>query len=262
MRFGFGKNWKSFLNTINDQRIAESICAIQKVFSRSEFNQLKVLDIGSGSGLSSLAFHKLGADVVAFDYDPQSVECTRMLKTHFAAESNKWEILQGSILDKKFIETLGKFDIVYSWGVLHHTGAMWDALTNSTTLLKPNGHLMIAIYNDQGWISKTWKSVKKLYCSGRAGSFIVKALFYPYFMGASLFRDIINFKLPFHHVRTYYKSRGMSAFHDWNDWLGGYPYEVASPQAIESFLGKYGLVLEKKFIRKSLGCNEFLFKKL
>ena len=122
------------------------------------------MDVGSGSGLFSLAANRMGAKVKSIDFDPESVNCTQFLKDKYSIKGD-WSIYEGSILDKNFIKTLGKFDYVYSWGVLHHTGDMQLALDNISKLVNKNGKLLISIYNDQGLISKFWKKKKKTYCS-------------------------------------------------------------------------------------------------
>jgi 2-polyprenyl-3-methyl-5-hydroxy-6-metoxy-1,4-benzoquinol methylase len=67
----------------------------------------------------------LGAKVYSFDFDSNSVECTQILKNKYHIENNSWRVDEGSVLDLDYLTKLGKFDIVYSWGVLHHTGKMW-----------------------------------------------------------------------------------------------------------------------------------------
>ncbi|MDR2412083.1 MAG: class I SAM-dependent methyltransferase [Holosporales bacterium] len=125
----------------------------------------RFLDIGSDSGLFSLATYRLGAEVVSFDYDEDSVQCTQKLKDMMGDTSRLWSVFQGSILDQEMLRGLGTFDIVYSWGVLHHTGNMQQAFENVAPLVAPHGKLFISIYNDQGFPSKGWLYIKKMYNS-------------------------------------------------------------------------------------------------
>src|SRR5215210_846240 len=121
------------------------------------------LDIGSGSGLFSLAARRLGASVHSLDYDPRSVACTRELRRRYFPEDPEWKVEEGSALDADYIRSLGLFDVVYSWGVLHHTGDMWQALENAQLPVKPGGRLFVAIYNDTGTQAARWKWIKKTY---------------------------------------------------------------------------------------------------
>ena len=235
--------------------------AIIESLGRSEFSGLRILDIGSGSGLSSLAFLEMGADVTAFDYDKDSVECTISLLTEKAPYSAKWQAIQRSVLDMEFIKSLGSFDIVYSWGVLHHTGAMWRAMDNTALAVKDGGILLIALYNDQGLLSKFWKAVKWVFCSSWLGRLVVKTIFYPVFFAFSIFKDFKNREAPMSHIRNYYLNRGMSIVHDWDDWLGGYPFEVASESAVMKWARVQDMVLLNKRITNGLGCSEFVFLK-
>ena len=149
-RFEFGKNWAAFLSVLDDERIATAEDSLKEMLECEDLQGKKFLDIGSGSGLFSLAARRLGATVHSFDFDPNSFACTQELRRRYFPGDADWRIEQGSALDSKYLESLGKFDIVYSWGVLHHTGEMWKALENATLPVGAGGKLFVAIYNDTG----------------------------------------------------------------------------------------------------------------
>ena len=155
-RFKFGENWKKFMDSMSEERAAEAVSSLRKMLGRNSLEGQSFIDIGSGSGLFSLAARRLGATVTSFDYDSDSFGCTNEMRARYAANDPKWKVMQGSVLDTTFMKSLGQYDIVYSWGVLHHTGAMWDAINNAAALVKPNGQFFIAIYNDQGAWSGRW----------------------------------------------------------------------------------------------------------
>lgn len=260
-RFAFGRNWKSFLSTLNEHRIDEARNGLCESLGRDSLNGVRALDIGSGSGLSSLAMHRLGADVVSFDYDADSVACTEELRRRYAPEASNWQIMQGSALDPAFMSRLGQFDLVYSWGVLHHTGAMWRAIDLASRHIAPHGTLLLALYNDQGWRSSAWRMVKRLYCSSVAGRWIVGAIFYPLFSIYALWQDLRHLHFPGTYARHYARKRGMSLSHDWRDWLGGYPFEVAKPEEVVRKLATNGLELQRRTLAHGWGCNEFVLRK-
>jgi len=261
-RFGFGENWKSFLEHLNEDRILEAEGSLKMMLDVETLEGKSFLDIGSGSGLFSLVARRLGARVYSLDYDPQSVACARVLKSRFFSDDSQWVIEEGSVLDEEYIRSLGKFDIVYSWGVLHHTGEMWKALEHACIPVKEGGNLFVAIYNDQGWISQWWKKVKKIYCSGFVGRLILIPFYFTYCFVGGVVKDILQLKNPVKRYSEYWKQRGMSKTHDWIDWLGGYPFEVAKPEEIFSFYHSRGFDLEKmKTCAGGLGCNEFIFKR-
>ena len=261
LRFAFGKNWLSFLATLNDRRIREARQRLCESLGRDDLHGVRALDIGSGSGLSSLVMHQLGADVVAFDYDTDSVACTEELRRRYAPDAQNWKVVQGSALDPNFMASLGEFDLVYSWGVLHHTGAMWRAIELAEARVAPRGTLLLALYNDQGWRSRVWHAIKHTYCSGTAGRWLVTAVFYPIFGAYSIWQDVRRARMPGTHARQYASKRGMSLVHDWKDWLGGYPFEVASPDDIMRRLTASGFALQHQTITRGLGCNEFVATK-
>lgn len=259
-RFEFGKNWKAFLSTLTDEKIEIAKQSLVTMLGYTDLTGKIFLDVGCGSGLFSLAAMKLGAEVYSFDFDPNSVKCAEILKERYFPQS-KWKIQEGSILDEDYIKSLGKFDIVYSWGVLHHTGNLNLAMDNISMAVKEKGRLFIAIYNDEGVRSVRWRKVKKVYNSGFAGKTFIVSTYIPFFVARLLFADLRRFKNPFKRYKDYKADRGMSLYYDWFDWLGGLPFEVASPEVMFEFYKKKNYSLVKMKTVNSLGCNEFVFQK-
>jgi 2-polyprenyl-6-hydroxyphenyl methylase/3-demethylubiquinone-9 3-methyltransferase len=264
-RFQFGDNWTHFLAVLDEPRIAAAERALQTMLEMDRLDGLSFLDIGSGSGLSSLAARRLGARVISFDYDPQSVACTRELARRYFPDDPSWTIQRGSVLDREAVAALGTFDIVYSWGVLHHTGHMWDALQNAIAPVKPGGRLFIAIYNDTGTQSRRWRRIKRIYngLPRRARTPFAIAVTLP--GEAKRFLGAVIRGRPGEFVRSwtdYKRRRGMSMWYDIVDWVGGYPYEFATPDEIFDFYRARGFSLRRmKCGGVGLGCNEFVFER-
>jgi 2-polyprenyl-6-hydroxyphenyl methylase/3-demethylubiquinone-9 3-methyltransferase len=171
-------------------------------------------------------------------------------------------IEEGSILDTEYINSLGQFDLIYSWGVLHHTGNMELALKNLILLVKNNGFIALSIYNYQPYLSKFWLIIKKLYCRNFVFRFFIIIIFIPfYFILGAFIKDSLMCKNPFKRYSLTNK-RGMSIYYDWFDWLGGLPFETASPNEIIDFYLNNGFILKKKIlVGNKLGCNEYVFQK-
>lgn len=261
--FPFGENWKDFLNILSDEHILEAEESLGLFLGTTDLKGKRFLDIGSGSGLHSLVARKMGAEVISFDYDLQSVMCTRELKSRYFSNNPLWGIEQGSVLDREFIDSLGDFDFTYAWGVLHHTGVLWQALYNAQRPVREGGLLFVAIYNDQGIISSIWKIIKRFYCSGWLGRTLMVAVFYPLFFLSGLLNDIVRFRNPVARYREHKKYRGMSLLHDWRDWLGGYPFEPAEPARVISFYKNLELDLVRFLpTGHGFGNNQFLFRRI
>lgn len=252
-RYGFGRNWKRFLAVVDERRIAEAELSLLERLGLADLAGLRFLDVGCGSGLFSLAAVRLGAQVHSFDYDDQSVACACELRRRFACDSIAWQIEQGSALDTTYLARLDRFDVVYSWGVLHHTGDMWQALENMVPLVKPRGRLFVALYNDQGAISRLWTRVKRLYNRHAALRPCFIAAYAPVVAAYVAWRRLSG--------QTTIE-RGMSHFVNMLDWLGGYPFEVATPEAVFRFYRDRGFDLADLSTRGGRqGCNEFVLMK-
>lgn len=258
-RFQFGQNWTRFLATLDEGRIAIAEQSLRDMLGVEHLAGKSFLDIGSGSGLFSLVARRLGATVYSFDYDPQSVACTAELKRRYFTDDDAWTIEQGSALDVNYLASLGTFDIVYSWGVLHHTGAMWPALENAAACVAEGGSLFIAIYNDQGRASRIWRVVKQMYnVLPQRSKFLVLWPACARLWGPIMLRDMWHGRA-FATWRNYRQSRGMSAWWDVVDWVGGYPFEVAQPGKIHEFYHERGFSLAKLTTTFSHGCNQYVF---
>lgn len=263
-RFEFGANWLHFLELLNESRIKYAEQSLRDMLGVKDLVGKKFLDAGSGSGLFSLAARRLGATVHSFDFDPQSVACTQILKNKFFPDDNEWFVDEASVLDQNYLGKFGPFDVVYSWGVLHHTGNMWQALDNVALLVADGGYLFIALYNDQGWPSLCWKYVKKIYCKSPS---LIKKIILSFCMiriwGPTTLRDVIKGR-PGNTWINYSKEsvRGMNPWIDVVDWVGGYPFEVAKPEEIFNFYRDKKFQLYKlKTCAGGKGCNEFVFTK-
>lgn len=270
-RFAFGANWSRFAASVDQEAVAEAerslleLIPVELITDGHRLDGVRFLDAGCGSGLFSLAALRLGASVVAFDFDPDSVRTTRRIVDGWMDDvtlQGRFTLLHGSVLDQAFLEALGTFDIVYSWGVLHHTGDMWTACHNAAARVGPEGALVIALYHDTGWTSTAWWFVKRVYVAlpSPLQRVLAVLLLLPVELVA-LVRAAVRLA-PAHYIRrwTAYRSlRGMSRWHDHLDWIGGFPYERASREEVIAFHTARGFRHVRTVPAVAWGNNEFTF---
>lgn len=266
LRYGFGKNWQSFVtHSLDAKRIGKAANSLRRLLQVEHLRGQSLLDIGCGSGLFSLAACLLGAErVTAFDYDIDSVRTSEALRQRAGIASERWQIQQGSVLDPAFLSTIEPADIVYSWGVLHHTGSMWQAIDEAVTKVRPGGTLVLAIYNHQERLiggSAMWWQIKRFYNQSPPPLRRLTELAY---VGALGLRDASALRGAAATWRGYTGGdvRGMDFWHDVRDWLGGFPYEYASTSAVASYLTeRWGLQPIQIIPCQGYGCNEFVFRR-
>jgi SAM-dependent methyltransferase len=259
--FGFGRNWQRYIDTYLDadrERIAAE--SLRELVGDVEGHTF--LDVGCGSGLFSLCAVRLGAsEVTSLDVDPDAVAATSQLHAR-AGSPTHWRVLHRSILEDALASELAPADVVYSWGVLHHTGDMHTAIRHAAALVNPGGRFAIAIYNrvSGGAISsERWWQIKRAY--NRAPRPIQLAME----LGYGLYWSLVTLRAhrnPLRVAREYRRSRGMALWTDLVDWLGGYPYEFANVAEIRSFCeGECGLRMVNVLPvpGDGTGNNQFLF---
>ncbi|MBN1992342.1 MAG: class I SAM-dependent methyltransferase [Anaerolineae bacterium] len=259
LEFDFGRNWQDFSAAkLDNQRLQAAVQSLQDLIGAKNIVGRSFLDIGCGSGLFAIAAAQSGAArVVGFDLNPTAIEVSTRNALRLKKQGDALaapHLCVGNVLDQAFLAQLGTFDLVYAWGSLHHTGAMWQAIRNAASLVEPErGSLVMAIYNYH-WSSPIWQQIKWLYnLSPGPGRWLLNYLF-----GAIIYaaKALVTGRNPLA------KERGMDFWYDVIDWLGGYPYEYASPTDIVNFIEAEGFQIER-IVAPTVptGCNEFVFRR-
>ena len=263
VRFGFGRNWRSFVRTVGEESVAQAEKGLSRLFPGGTLAGRRFLDIGCGSGLSMLAALRLGAaSAEGIDLDPDSVEAAQdLLSRH--ARGRAWSVRRMSVFDAGGA-SLGAQDIVHSWGVLHHTGDLWRAMDCAAALVSPGGFFAFALYRRTP-LCRLWTVEKRLYA--QAPAFCQKAARVAY-EAAYLASIAATGRNPRRYVAEYRGARGMDWHHDVHDWLGGYPYESTEPGEVGAFLRRHGLEPERQFLRAPVAfglfgshCDEYVARR-
>jgi len=281
-RFDFGRNWRNFARRLTEPQIAAAEQSLCRMLGWRGLRGRTFLDVGSGSGLFSLAACRLGASrVFSFDFDPLCVDCTRSVRDRFLPQAAHWEISGGDVLSGDFMRAIGTFDVVYSWGMLHQTSDMWRGMQNVLDATAPGGRLFLSIYNHQPILTPFWRFVKRTYNR------------LPRPLGQLMVVTYLAAKVPLLAIRrlaavtatspttisstrpvasptasptaspeNVSTNRGMNAWNDAVDWVGGYPFETASAEEVFRFYRDRGLhLIEISTVGGGSGCNEFVFER-
>ena len=259
--FAFGENWSQYSQKIDHARITQAEESLLRLVGRENIEGRTFLDIGCGSGLFSLAAVRLGCKrLLAVDLDPKSVETTRRtLSLH--ANGGNWDVQNVSVFHLDPTK-LGTFDTVYSWGVLHHTGAMYDAIAKASKMVAPKGTITLALYAKTPFCGM-WRVEKRIY--SQAPKWMQKVI-------ETVYIEVVRLRLALKgeslkkRREEYWKQRGMDMYYDTRDWLGGYPYESISPKEAEDHMAKLGFTQIRSFVTPCIGllgtgCDEYSFVK-
>lgn len=254
--FSFGDNWKDYNRRVTPKQIEFAKQDVLRWIGREAIVGKKVVDVGCGSGIHSLAFYQLGAsEILSIDVDALSVEAT-MQYWEANGKPTTWRVVQGSILDRNFVMNLGVWDIVYSWGVLHHTGQMWNAVETASSLVRAGGLLLIGLYSKGPHYQDHLRLKQRYNASGP----LVKKWMVQKAILRKMLRRLKERKNPLGWNEE--KSRGMNTYHDIIDWLGGLPYEVASLEEVKAFLTPKGFDLIRYNIQGEGGVSVYLLSKM
>lgn len=262
MRFEFGKNWKDFVDrSFSEQRLAVAQKKILDFTGLPNLEGFDFLDIGCGSGIHSFGAFRSGVRRIhSFDYDENSVAATKVLHGMAGSPSN-WQVERGDVLSQEYIDALGKWNFVYSWGVLHHTGKMWQAIRNAQRPVADGGFFYIALYSadvDLRPSKEFWLAKKREY--NEASPAKKKRMVWWYIWQFGMNGNPLKAPLVAYHIATHRFQRGMNYFSDVRDWLGGWPMEYAGDQETVDLLeGEFGFELVN--VATGEACTEFLFKK-
>lgn len=258
VRFAFGANWMDYAKSVTEEDIENASRRLTALIHADALKGKTFIDIGCGSGLHALAALRMGVSgLYAIDYDAISVATATGLLAQRWPDTN-YQVRQGDILDLQ--PRPEQADVVYSRGVLHHTGNMNQAIRNAASLVRPKGTLIIALYGKTPYC-ETWKRIKRWYCTANEAKKQSTEKWYVRLFGVYL---LLRGKRLKHHIANYSKKRGMDFIHDVRDWLGGYPYESIAPQELLDLLTPLGFTCVKQLVRRrsglfGSGCDEYVF---
>jgi ubiquinone/menaquinone biosynthesis C-methylase UbiE len=115
----------------------------------------RVLEVGCGSGFAVQLFAEAGAQTSARDLTDWAVDTTR---TRLAAFGLEADVATGDGESLDFPDA--SFDLVFSWGVIHHSSDMHRALGELVRVLRPGGDLVLMVYNRRSLFYAVYKTLQ------------------------------------------------------------------------------------------------------
>jgi len=257
--FSFGENWRKYLEGLDESKIEQATRSLEESFAGAPIVGERFVDIGCGSGLFSLCAFRLGAaEILSVDVDPNSAACAEYVR-RLAGSPSHWSVRTGSILDDAFVSSLGAATRVYSWGVLHHSGATWRATENALKIVAPGGLFCLALYN-RPYLPGVQVALKRAY--NRLPRALRPLLVGAYSAALLSALAAVRGRNPIVYVRDYgRRARGMTFWRDQEDWLGGLPFEYAEESDVRKFAIAHGVRVEHVLVRPPGGNNEYLIRR-
>lgn len=262
--FAFGGNWADFARTVTENQVEEACRGLLRLLPQNAIKGKSFLYIGSGSGLHSVAALRLGAsNVLAVDIDVESVATTRAVLERFASGSGS-QVKQLSVFDLILSES-ERFDIVYFWGVLHHTGDLLRTIRCAAEMVGQDG-FFVAVYYRRIWTDPFWLREKRWYARASSDT---QARARTIFLNLFRLGLLPSRRSPAQYSAVYMTRRGMSFEHEIHDWMGGWPYESISAPEVEDLMRSLGFesVFAKCAARNVFrdhfrsGCDEYVYQR-
>ncbi len=154
---GADKGSLAYFQRIRSYRYGYETPFIPQTFNFASLSDKRVLEIGVGNGIDAIEMMKHGAIYTGLDITKNHLDLTRQYVELEGLSSKVEDLRHGDLLST---ELSGKFDVIYSFGVLHHISHERDYLERLRTLLKPDGELRIGVYSKysffNAYLFATW----------------------------------------------------------------------------------------------------------
>lgn len=142
----YGLGSKEFFQAAVEERYENDAPWIKRLIDSIPVKGKKVLEVGCGMGVDLLEFAKNGARVTGIDLVDNHLKLASRL---FALNKLEAKLLNADAEDLPFPPEA--FDIVYSFGVLHHTPNTQKAIDEVQRVLRPNGTAIVGLYHKNSW---------------------------------------------------------------------------------------------------------------